>query len=453
MARRKKALPARKDRFYPESLEDNRTRYQRDRDRILYTSAFRRLAGVTQVASADEGHVFHNRLTHTLEVAQVARRIAERLLTAYAGKSEQPDIDPDVAEGCALAHDLGHPPFGHIAEKELDLLISNPAMRGFDPDGFEGNAQSFRIVTRLALRTYDYDGLNLTRATLNGIIKYPWLREGRIGKSTTVRVKQKFSNKPDRNKKWAAYRSEREHFIWARELTPSTEHDTPSLEAQIMDWADDITYAVHDVSDFFRAGLVPLDRLGADSEDERDRFFDGTFDRTDWLQGFSRSELISSFDKLRRLFPLRDRYSGSNEHRRALRLFTSGLIGECVTGVQLDSRNSRLVIPNKNRKEIIMLKQLTWHYVIINAALATKQLGQKRIIRELFDIFHAATVRGEPEIFPVAYRELLEQASNARERTRLVSDMIAGMTEQQAINIHHKLSGINLGSVLDPLSR
>jgi dGTPase len=170
----------RQERFIPEDRLDRRSPAQIDRDRILYSTAFARLAEVTQVVAAERGHVFHNRLTHSIKVGQLARRMAEKLLR------EQPDevaalggLDPDVAEAAGLAHDLGHPPFGHIAEETLHHLVQT---KGRLKDGFEGNAQSFRIVAKLAVSdalpttgTKTIDGLNLTRATLNGILKYPWL--------------------------------------------------------------------------------------------------------------------------------------------------------------------------------------------------------------------------------------------------------------------------------------
>jgi dGTPase len=216
-----------------------------------------RLVEVTQVISPDEGHLFHNRLTHSLKVAQVARRIAERVLKLQRQVADSVGIDPDVTEAAALGHDLGHPPFGHLAEEILNDLATKSGLA----DGFEGNAQSFRIVTRLALRSRDSDGLNLTCATLNALLKYPWLRgEG-----------------PDTHK-WGAYESEREFFHWARSRDTSDCRKT--AEAEIMDWADDVTYAVHDMSDFFRAGLIPLDRLASRlDESERRRFFDEVFKR------------------------------------------------------------------------------------------------------------------------------------------------------------------------------
>jgi dGTPase len=261
-----KSTPLRQDRRYSNDRPpDQRDAFQRDRDRILYTSAFRRLAGKTQVASTGEGHVFHNRLTHTLEVAQIARRLAEKL-------QAQPDLvnvvgglDPEVVEAAAYAHDLGTPPFGHIAEEELDQLVMNAGRDVGVADGFGANAQSFRTVAKLAVRHVDVAGLNLTRATSNAILKYPWPRR----------------TSGPRLRKWGAYSTEDEEFAWARELHSASD-DGRCAEAELMDWADDIAYSVHDVEDFYRAGLIPLQRLATDGG-EIDRFVDGTLARWDRL--------------------------------------------------------------------------------------------------------------------------------------------------------------------------
>jgi len=208
---------------------DQRGAAQRDRDRVRYTSALRRLAGVTQFVSAAEPGVYHNRLTHTLGVAQIGRRLAEKLASAQRSLARRlGSIDPEVVETAALAHDLGHPPFGHIAEAKLDELIKDA---GLD-DGFEGNAQSFRIVTKIAVRRPTTPGLNLTRTSLNAILNYPWLRAA-AGKH---------------HKKWGAYSTEENELRWARAAYVGDEHK--SAEAELMDWADDIAYSVHDVEDF-----------------------------------------------------------------------------------------------------------------------------------------------------------------------------------------------------------
>lgn len=244
-----------------------RSRAQRDRDRVLYSSAFQRLAYVTQVTAPEAGHAFHNRLSHSLKVAQVGRRNAERLRRlattgelTNAAAALAATLEPEAVEASCLAHDLGHPPFGHVSEKALHAAAQ--ATLGKDVDGFEGNSQSFRIVTRLAVRVGDVPGLDLTRRTLNGLLKYPW----------------GFSDDPasKANRKWGYYDGDGDAFRFARPGPDASPGDPEArcLEAEIMDWADDLTYAVHDLDDFFRAGLIPLDRLGDPSSLESEALAD-----------------------------------------------------------------------------------------------------------------------------------------------------------------------------------
>ena len=440
------------DRFHPnDRLPDRRTGGQRDRDRVLYASAFRRLGSVTQVAAADERLVFHNRLTHTLEVAQIARRLAENTV------EDQPDavealggIDPDVVEAAALAHDLGHPPFGHIAEKRLDELVRESR----NSDGFEGNPQSFRIVTKLALRHKDFPGLNLTRATLNAILKYPWLRGTGGGL---------------RERKWGAYSSESEEFEWARELGPA---DAKSPEAELMDWADDIAYSVHDIYDFYRAGLIPLDRLLTNS-DERERFLEKALSQ--WaddsqyggnpIRNESKNVLDGLFDSMQVAHqPLTRPYSGVREQRASLRSMTASLIRRYITDAislsQSEGTGQRCVtITPEYLTEVQLLKQLTWEYVINAPGLTTQQYGQRKLIEDLFAILTDATSKSELGVFPPRFREHLEitlgssgSEASSREVSRLIADYISGMTEREAIELHQRLTGASLGSVLDPLS-
>lgn len=218
---------------------------------VIAFSAFQRLAEVTQVLAPDEGHVFHYRLTHSLKVAQFGRRLAEKLALEQAHAAQQLDgVDPEVVEAAALGHDLGHPPFGHVGEEELNGVVTQAGLL----EGYEGNAQSFRIVTRLARRSPDHEGLNLTRASLAALLKYPWLRAAA----------------GEQRNKWGSYNSEEDVLLWAR---ASYGHDRfKSAEAELMDWADDVTYAVHDVADFFRTGLIPPVRLGSSDDSERQRF-------------------------------------------------------------------------------------------------------------------------------------------------------------------------------------
>ena len=436
----------REERYYSNDRgSDQRTPFQRDRDRILYTSAFRRLAWVTQVVSASEGEPFHNRLTHTLEVAQIGRRLAEYLLNQQPEEAQElGGLDPDVVEAAALAHDLGHPPFGHTVEKELDSLVRDA---GVD-DGFEGNAQTFRIVTKLATRHPEFSGLNLTRATLNAILKYPWLRQADL---------------PERLRKWGAYASEKEEFDWSREDEPH--EGRRSAEAELMDFADDIAYAVHDVEDFFRTGLIPLDRLFRE-DDEVDRFLEGTFsslERNKQPVRYKKADCKSAFKELFEAPPITEPYAGTSQHRAQLRTMTANLISRYVKAIFLqvptEASEQRVKKQEQAELELFVLMQLTWHYVINNTALATQQHGQRRIVRELFHILDDAAREDKLDVFPSSFRERMSILPKVdgddvrRERVRITADLLSGMTEQQVVAIHQRLTGVSLGTVMDSIVR
>ncbi len=415
---------------------DQRTQAQRDRDRVLYASALRRLSGVTQVVTPSEHRVFHNRLTHTLKVAQVGRRLAEVVLKDPRSGPELAEelggVDPEVVEAAALAHDLGHPPFGHIAEDELNDLVGRERYA----DGFEGNAQSFRIVTKLAVRHIQIPGLNLTRATLSAILKYPWLYQ------------------PGKDK-WGAYSSEEPDLLFARHGRDGTDM-ARTLEAQLMDWADDVTYAIHDVEDFYRAGLIPLDRVVSDKA-ERRRFMEKALPEVMKKSEFSEDDLTAAFERVVNPAPITAAYRGGRMQRAHVRSFTAGLIDRCVSAVTLrrpSTGDSRLINiePVEVEMEVKMFKALTRHYVINNPTLATQQYGQRSVIRELYRMLKKEACANPDEqagIFPEPYQEELGQAGNDEERTRVVVDLIASLTDQQALQLHHRLKGIDPGSVMD----
>jgi dGTPase len=422
----------RQERFTPEDREDGRSPAQIDRDRIQYSTAFARLAEVTQVVAAERGHVFHNRLTHSIKVGQLARRIAEKLLR------EQPQeaaalggLDPDVAEAAGLAHDLGHPPFGHVAEETLHRLVRD---KGRLSDGFEGNAQSFRIVAKLAVSdampatgAKTIEGLNLTRATLNGILKYPWLH-----------------NKNSKKKnKWGAYQSERELFAWVR--AQPFAGLAKSIEAELMDWADDITFAIHDLVDFFCAGQIPLERLGDEGGTaEREAFFTEVLDRNPELRD-RRASFEDAFTTIGELFVVDQRYVGTAQQRRHMWQLSTFLISRFVDAIRLQTgqASSPVRIDQYARDEIRVLKELTWHYVIVHHELATGQHGQQQIIETLFTtLLDAAHGKHHWKLFPAAIQERLDENSSSEAIVRTVTDYIASMTEKEATRQFRTLSGI-----------
>lgn len=371
---------------------------------------------MTQVAASHETQLFHNRLTHTLKVGQLARRIAERLSSA------SDDIDPDVAEAAALAHDIGHPPFGHIAEEKLDELMVREM-----PDGFEGNAQSFRIVAHLATHTSGRPGLNLTRATLRALTKYPWER------ATTGK----------HHRKYGAFATEHDIFNWSREGIPAHLRDVQTPEAAIMDWADDVAYALHDLEDFYVAGMVPLDRLSRDSV-EQEKFLARTRER--WL-GQKRevtddewqahehiaSNLFAEFPAEREPSHLMRRMSASKAN-----LFAGGL-----------SYNSGHIREDPDmRMQLDILKSLTWTYVIESPALAAQQEGQRKLISALFEYYREAVAK-HPHALPFWAQQLAIQTQDAEDQTRIACDIVASLTEAQAIAVFGRVSGRQPGSILD----
>ena len=425
---------------------DSRDDFQRDRDIVLYTSALQRLSGITQVVSVGTGHVFHNRLTHTLQVAQVGRRLAEKLqvkqrelVRSYGG------LNQDVVEAACLAHDLGHPPFGHVAESVLDRLA------GPDIDGFEGNAQSFRIISELAFRNPDYNGLNLTIQTLRATLKYPWTYEQRpMDKADPTK----------RKNKWGAYKTESDAF---RQATGHPTGPVPRCpEAELMDWADDLTYSVHDVEDFYRAGLIPLHALrpeakGMPGNSERQRFLDYVWGRRQHigeLEEFSQQQLDAMFRQLMFvMFTLDGPYEGTREQRARLRTFTSNLVDRYINGLQLCEQTSGGESVSKDKQltaEIALLKQLTWFYVIDAPSLATQQHAQKQVVKYLYVVFRNESRKRPSNLLPPYYRDRLKQIPPGDlQEKRLVIDLIAGMTETQAIAVYQRLNGIVMGSALD----
>jgi dGTPase len=419
-------------RFF-EREPENRSEAERDHDRILYTSAFQRLAGITQIAAPETGSAIHNRLTHTLKVAQVARRLAQRVGLDEEGQ--------ETATAAALAHDLGHPPFGHIAERELNRLAE-------EWGGFEGNAQSFRIVNTLAARDPAYWGLNLTQRTLNATLKYPWLR---------------VKDDPRKGTKWGAYEHELPAFRFAREGSGDT--DEPSVEAVIMDWSDDVTYAVHDLEDFFRIGLIPLERLSDPRGDERRRFRESLFTTRDGRTtlrekftnaGLTEADIDAALDfVLGGAFGDITPYRGSRTDRIGLRSQTSALIGRFVQAAAVRDGGTRLEIKQPQKAEVAVLKELAWYFVITDPSLATIQHGQVRVIGDLHKIYCEAV--DDPDegwkLFPLAQQELLDITRDDERRYRVATDFVAGLTETLAYELHHRLTGVSRGSIMDAAAR
>jgi dGTPase len=439
-------------------MVDYRSPAQHDRDRIVYCSAFRRLAYVTQVTAPEAGHAFHSRLSHSYKVAQVGRRNAERLraiagdggITGAAGETVL-SIDPDAVEAACLAHDLGHPPFGHIAEAAL----TEQAQEFITGDGvFEGNAQSFRIVTRLAQRA-NGSGLNLTRQTLDGILKYPWKHWNQDPLSPDVR-----------ERKWGYYLDDVDAYEFARRYRGSKDdkqsRPAPSIEALIMEWADDLTYAVHDVDDFVRAELIPLHRLASSTDDESKRFIElmeeaQAADYAAWPK-YTAEELAETVATIASSgHGPSGRYHHTQDHRREMRKFGSALITRYVGAFRVEDRPDtnevRVTVDPQIVREVEALKMLVRVYVIRRPGLAVVQHGQQRLIRELFAAYHSASAAGpsgDRRIFPAGAKRTLDDGEDDQaERARVIVDLIAGLTERNAVELHRRLTGRSTAVTLD----
>lgn len=494
----------RKERRFQSESHGRRNEFERDRDRVLYTESFRRLSGVSQVAYTGEAELYHDRLSHSLKVGQVGRRIAQFLKSQIENENIEVSLSPEVVETAALIHDIGHPPFGHPAEQKLDQLIKRKGVS----EGFEGNAQSLRIITRVAVhpeteqsstsgatnsgerkrgatetsdmpenidrsnKTSRQDnptlsdtgihskerGLNLTRASINASIKYPWKRS----------IEQDANEwGEDESQKFGRYRTEKDIFSWARQGY-DTKHRC--LEAEIMDWADDLVYAVHDVEDFYRAGVIPLEQILTEHSAEREEFIndylpDDTDQESQPNGKFEKREQVNDWlTKIYDISEISRKFRGTRKDRVQINRLSGDLIGrfvgdtddqDDVLEIQMNpERGDRyLQIDSDLRKEVTVLKHMLKKYVLENPALQAQRRGEKQLIEDLFGIlYNAVRPQGDEQVDIIhpPFREdakKLQKSGTARTRARLVTDVITFMTEQQAIKFHKRLTGNTPGTL------
>ncbi|SDD90707.1 deoxyguanosinetriphosphate triphosphohydrolase [Actinokineospora iranica] len=387
-----------------------RSPFSRDRARVLHSAALRRLAGKTQVVGPNEGSEVHGiprtRLTHSLEVAQIGRGIAEEL-----------GCDPDIVDTAGLAHDIGHPPFGHNGERALDLAAQGCG-------GFEGNAQTLRILTRLEPKVLGADGaehgLNLARASLDAATKYPWPRRAGMVK-------------------FGVYEDDLPVFTWIREGAPE---DVRCIEAQVMDWADDVAYSVHDVEDGVRAGRISLAALA----DPAERAVVAELA----AKHFS-SEPVSCLEEaavgLLGLPVVADlvarEYDGTLGAQVALKRLTSELVGRfasaAVTGTRrvhgdrpLTRYAADLVVPGRVAAEVALLKATAVHYVLSDPDRRILQAGQRELIERLV----AVLADRAPDALEPAFQPAWHAAGDDARRLRVVVDQVASLTDAQAVMWH-----------------
>jgi dGTPase len=381
-----------------------RTQFERDRARVLHSAGFRRLAAKTQVHTAGSDDFLRTRLTHSLEVAQISREMGSRL-----------GCDPDVVDVAGLAHDIGHPPFGHNGEAALHAA-AEPC------GGFEGNAQTLRVLTRLEAKV-DGAGLNLTRASLDASCKYPWPR------------------RPDR-RKFGVYEDDRPVFDWIRQAAPAGERQC--LEAQVMDWADDVAYSVHDVEDGVHGGYLSLAPLLHDADERAELCADvaATYsDETPEALGEALRLLLA--DEV--VTAVAD-YDGGHRSQVALKRMTSVLTGRFVSSA-VGATNSRhgsmpfrrydvdLIVPRTARNQCALLKGMALRYVM-RARAAEEWYERQRDI--LVDLVRVLNERAPDHLDPM-FAELWKAAETDPARLRVVIDQVASLTDPAAVAWHRTL--------------
>ncbi len=411
----------------PGAVVDGRDSFDRDRARVLHSAALRRLADKTQVVGPGSGDTPRTRLTHSLEVAQIARGIGKTL-----------GADPDLTELAGLSHDIGHPPYGHNGERALDEAAA-------DCGGFEGNAQTLRILARLEPKVLadaagttgtagtagtapvSY-GLNLTRASLDAACKYPW---GPVDEQGNKRAK------------YSAYAEDVETLEWIREGAPECRK---CLEAQIMDWSDDVAYSVHDVEDGILSGRIDfgvlwdLVELAALAE-KGARVFGGTPE-----------ELLEAADRLRgmALVSRAADFGGSMQDLAALKAMTSELVSRFVTAAVTGTRQqfgeealgryaADLVIPEPVQAEVTLLKSVAVLYVMDESRhLANQQRQRERIFRVTDYLWRGGSGALDP-----MFSSWFDAAASDREARRVVIDQVASLTESRLERLDKRASGIS----------
>ncbi|AYV27627.1 Deoxyguanosinetriphosphate triphosphohydrolase [Streptomyces sp. ADI95-16] len=400
-----------------------RTAFQRDRARVLHSGALRRLAGKTQVVtpgtrSYDWDASPRTRLTHSLECAQVGRELGAAL-----------GCDPDLVEAACLSHDMGHPPFGHNGEEALNEFAE-------DCGGFEGNAQSLRLLTRLEPKHFVPDpgtgelvsvGLNLTRASLDAATKYPWARGGHPTDPGSV--------------KFGAYEDDLPVFEWLRRGAPA---DRKCFEAQVMDWADDVAYSVHDFEDGLHAGHLDPNLLFA--EPERTAI---------WRVAIGRyvpadtdpEELREALDRLMEEEWWPHGYDGSAVAQARLKDATSQLIGRFCLAAEGATRAAygsgrltryaaELVVPRAARNECAVLKAVADLYVMQRDEQERIRADQRVVLAELAEALSARA----PEGLDPQFRAVFDTAADDKARKRAVIDQIASLTDAAARSLHDRLT-------------
>ena len=385
----------------------DRDDFARDRARLVHSASLRRLSAKTQVVQPGSDDFVRNRLTHSLEVAQIGREFGAAL-----------GCSADVVDTACLAHDLGHPPFGHNGESALDALAAGIG-------GFEGNAQTLRVLTRLESKRFHADGrpagLNLTRASLDAATKYPWRR----------------GHAPHPTVKFGVYDDDLPVFTWFREGAPESGR---SVEAEVMDWADDVAYSVHDVEDAIASGWLDPRALRDRVDVEAVLAVAGEV----YEPGLTPDELGDALDRVLASGAVPQSHDGTRAALAGLKDMTSRLIGRFVVAVEdatrerhgpgpLTRHHGDLVVPRGSRAECAVLKAVAAHHVMYAAERVHVYTTQREVVAELVAAFEADPARLDP-----AQRADLEEAADDAAALRVLVDQVASLTDVRALALHRR---------------
>ncbi|MDP5107866.1 MAG: deoxyguanosinetriphosphate triphosphohydrolase [Candidatus Nanopelagicales bacterium] len=383
-----------------------RRAFARDKARVLHSAGLRRLSAKTQVMSAGADDFPRTRLTHTLEVAQIGRELGDAL-----------GCDADLVETACLVHDIGHPPFGHNGEEALHQAA-------LDIGGFEGNAQTFRLLTRLESKTIRDNrsiGLNLTRATLDAATKYPWAFDGK-------------------NSKFGFYQEDQEIFDWVRKDITTKDK---VFEAQVMDIADDIAYSVHDIEDAIYGNHFNPNSLGAKEE------FDEVVKvaKSEYAADLSNDQLSQALNYLISQEWWVKSFTATQVEMAALKNMTSYLIGKFTEEIERSTKlenessnltryNANLVVPSNTRSQIAVLKAVVNLFVMQRKGAAENYAKEQDLILSI-----VAGLEKNPDKLNTQFKSQFDDATNEKQAKRAVIDQVASLTDSSARRLAQEFVG------------